>query len=102
MVEILCTTCDSGFVLDQIAYYEEKDKKIAKEETADADYQRDLRYSGPYLDDLEQSLQSGIADYLQEKGITTELARFIQSYVKETKEPSEYKRWLEGLKKFVE
>ena len=52
MVEILCTTCDSGFVLDQIAYYEEKDKKIAKEETADADYQRDLRYSGPYLDDL--------------------------------------------------
>jgi len=33
VVEILCTTCDSGFVLDQIAYYEEKDKKIAKEET---------------------------------------------------------------------
>jgi hypothetical protein len=101
VIEVRCSTCDVGFDIDQIAFFDDKDKKIAKDETADADYQRDLRYAGPHLDDLEVDLQDGIKNYLNDLGINTGLARYIQQYVKETKEPTEYKRWIAGLLKFM-
>ena len=43
VIEVQCTTDDMGFEIDQLAYFEDKERKIAKEETAEADYQRDLR-----------------------------------------------------------
>jgi complement component 1 Q subcomponent-binding protein len=101
VIEVQCTTDDMGFEIDQLAYFEDKERKIAKEETAEADYQRDLRYAGPNLDDLESSLQSELTKYMESRGITEELSQFIQDYVKNVKEPSEYKRWLNGLHNFV-
>ena len=58
-------------------------------------------YAGPNLDDLESSLQSELTKYMESRGITEELSQFIQDYVKNVKEPSEYKRWLNGLHNFV-
>eukprot|EP00906_Rhabdomonas_costata_P031698 RCo044732 len=102
VIEVRCKTCDQGYDIESVAFFEEKDKKIAEEETAEADYQRDLRYGGPHLDDLEEDLQTSLGEFLQEKGITVELARFIQAFIKETKEPKEYARWVAGLLKFVQ
>lgn len=102
VVEFQCRTAEAGFDVESVATFDEKEKKVAKEESAEADYQRDLKYSGPALEDLEAELQDGIAEFLEDRGINEDMARYIQTYVKESKEPAEYLRWLQGLQKFVE
>ena len=102
VLEFQCRTAEAGYDVESLAVFDEKEKKIAKDETAEADYARDLKYAGPALEDLEGDLQEGIAEYLEERNINEDLARFIQNYVKEKKEPEEYVRWLQGLHKFLQ
>lgn len=57
-------------------------------------------YSGPDFEDLENSLQESMDEYLAEIGITDEVYDFIDSSAID-KELREYMRWLENLKDFM-
>eukprot|EP00992_Anisonema_acinus_P000482 TRINITY_DN10170_c0_g1_i1.p1 TRINITY_DN10170_c0_g1~~TRINITY_DN10170_c0_g1_i1.p1 ORF type:complete len:209 (-),score=38.21 TRINITY_DN10170_c0_g1_i1:70-696(-) len=100
VVEAECRTVDVGFDIEAFRWYDEKDKKVAKDETAEADYTREMRYKGPNLDDLEEDLQQNLVGLLEERGIDVDFCRFLQQYAKNVKEPAEYERWLNGLHKF--
>jgi len=57
-------------------------------------------YNGPDFEDLDNSLQESMDEYLAEIGITDEIYDFIDSSAVD-KELREYMRWLENLKEFM-
>ena len=59
-----------------------------------------VTYLGPKFDDLAEELQDSFADYLEDRGLTEGLNDFIHEYA-QWKEQSEYMRWLENVKKFL-
>lgn len=53
------------------------------------------------LRELDDELQDAIYDFLEERGIDDDLAVFLHRYMK-NKDKTEYLRWMEILKSFVE
>ncbi|KAJ1645668.1 Mitochondrial acidic protein mam33 [Dispira simplex] len=84
--------------VDHISVYE--DNKMAKSQTAEADYQRRGYYMGPTFGYLDEDLKASFEKYLEERGIDGELALFIPDYI-EHKEQTEYTRWLNQVHNFV-
>ncbi|KIK68621.1 hypothetical protein GYMLUDRAFT_36089 [Collybiopsis luxurians FD-317 M1] len=92
--------CQEGqFVVDNIASY--KEGSLATDSTAEGDWKRRGIYMGPQFDTLDIGLQEEFDKFLQERGIDENLALFIPEFA-EFKEQSEYIRWLEGVKGFVD
>merc|ERR1712085_106122 len=57
-------------------------------------------YSGPDFEDLEETLQGSLDEYLAEIGVSDEIYDFIDAAAMD-KELREYKRWLENLQTFM-
>ncbi|CAJ1951383.1 unnamed protein product [Sphenostylis stenocarpa] len=58
-------------------------------------------YTGPEFTDLDDSLQDGLYDFLEVRGINDELAVFLHQYMKH-KDKTEVVRWMERVKSFIE
>ncbi|KAG0175317.1 Mitochondrial acidic protein mam33 [Apophysomyces sp. BC1034] len=89
---------DGEVSIESVIFY--KDAKLAREQSAEADWQRRGQYIGPQFDELDEGLQSLFGRYLEERGINTALATFLPDYV-DYKEQKEYVQWLKGVKNFV-
>jgi len=96
-VDMMCQ--EGQFILDNIAYY--KDGSLVNHSTAEADWQRRGIYMGPQFDTLDVTLQEEFDKFLQERGVDEALALFIPEFA-EYKEQTEYVRWLDGVKTFVD
>jgi len=59
-----------------------------------------IEYEGPNFEDLEENLQEGFFEYLHERGVDYDFARFLFT-VAIDKEQREYMNWLKDIKKFV-
>ena len=59
-----------------------------------------VEYEGPNFEDLEENLQEGFFDYLHERGINYDFARYLFT-VAIDKEQREYMTWLKDLETFV-
>ncbi|QDZ18071.1 mitochondrial glycoprotein [Chloropicon primus] len=59
-----------------------------------------LEYEGPNFEDLEENLQEGFFEYLHERGIDYEFARYLFT-VAIDKEQREYMNWLKDIQSFV-
>ncbi|KAJ1957892.1 Mitochondrial acidic protein mam33 [Dispira parvispora] len=92
------TAEDGDYGVDHISVYE--DNKMAKNQTAEADYQRRGYYMGPTFGFLDDDLKASFEKYLEERGIDGEMALFIPDYI-EHKEQAEYTRWLNQVRNFV-
>lgn len=57
-------------------------------------------YGGPTFEDLEESLQDELLNYLADRNINDDLAFFVLSYGRE-KEQKEYLRWLKSVEEFT-
>jgi len=57
-------------------------------------------YNGPEFDDLEETLQEAMDEYLAEVGVNNEICDFIDASSVD-KEHREYMRWLENVKSFM-
>ncbi|KZS96208.1 mitochondrial glyco protein [Sistotremastrum niveocremeum HHB9708] len=90
---------DGSVVIDNVSWY--RDGKLATDLTAEGDWQRRGLYIGPQYDQLDAGVQGAIEAYLQERGVTDELAAFIEEYG-EWKEQKEYVDWLSNVKGFIE
>lgn len=51
--------------------------------------------------ELDDELQDSLYDFLEARGINDELAEYLHQYMK-NKDKTEYIRWMETLKSFVE
>ena len=91
---------DSGeFRIESVAHLPSAD--IPEAQIADAPSSSEKLYSGPQFPQLDEELQALLENYLNERGIDTQLAMFIPEYI-DVKEQKEYLRWLEQVRKFVE
>ncbi|UZJ56003.1 hypothetical protein CBS101457_005323 [Exobasidium rhododendri] len=89
---------DATFSIENISFY--KDSKLATELTAEADWARRGLYIGPQFETLDETVQAQFESFLEERGISTDLAMFIPNFA-EYKEQREYCSWLENVKDFV-
>ncbi|KAI3613954.1 regulatory protein suaprga1 [Moniliophthora roreri] len=92
-------TQEGGFIVDNVTYY--RDTKLATELSAEADWKRRGIYLGPQFETLDVGLQEEIERWLNERGVNESIATFIPEYA-EWKEQSEYVKWLEGVKGFID
>mmetsp|Transcript_10504 Transcript_10504/g.26654 ORF Transcript_10504/g.26654 Transcript_10504/m.26654 type:complete len:273 (+) Transcript_10504:156-974(+) len=60
-----------------------------------------IEYEGPNFNDLEDDLQDGFIDYLNERGVDFEFVQYLFALAVD-KEQREYMSWLENVKKFIE
>ncbi|CAN6939027.1 unnamed protein product [Brassica oleracea] len=58
-------------------------------------------YGGPEFEELDDELQDALYQFLEERGISDELAVFLHRYMK-NKSKFEYVRWMESVKSYVE
>ncbi|XP_006302695.2 uncharacterized protein At2g39795, mitochondrial [Capsella rubella] len=58
-------------------------------------------YGGPEFEELDDQLQDALYQFLEERGISNELAVFLHQYMK-NKGKGEYVRWMESIKSYVE
>eukprot|EP01026_Neomeris_dumetosa_P083365 TRINITY_DN96689_c0_g1_i1.p2 TRINITY_DN96689_c0_g1~~TRINITY_DN96689_c0_g1_i1.p2 ORF type:complete len:238 (+),score=42.53 TRINITY_DN96689_c0_g1_i1:146-859(+) len=63
-------------------------------------FSSDSFYNGPVFDELDEDLVTGFYDFLDERGIGTELANYLVALVHD-KEQREYQSWLQRVKAFV-
>ncbi|KAI5122105.1 hypothetical protein M0805_002227 [Coniferiporia weirii] len=96
-VDAVCQ--DGAFLVENVSFY--PDAKTGTELTAEADWKRRGLYLGPTFENLDPGVQDEFEKFLDERGINESLALFIPDYA-EYKEQTEYVRWLEGVKKFIE
>lgn len=90
---------DGAFNIQNISFY--RDDKLATDLTADADWARRGLYIGPQFETLDEGVQAQFESFLEERGLSTDLALFIPNFA-EFKEQREYCAWLENVKKFVD
>lgn len=60
----------------------------------------EVPYNGPLFEELEEDVQLGFLDYLNERHVNDDLAVYIAEYA-ELKEGNEYVSFLEKTKDFV-
>eukprot|EP01012_Entosiphon_sulcatum_P000321 TRINITY_DN100508_c0_g1_i1.p1 TRINITY_DN100508_c0_g1~~TRINITY_DN100508_c0_g1_i1.p1 ORF type:complete len:228 (-),score=44.96 TRINITY_DN100508_c0_g1_i1:118-780(-) len=87
-------------IVQRFAHFDEAHAATLVDETAEADYQRDLRYGGPLLADLESDLQEAIAEFLEQRGVNDDIAVWVWDHVR-VKENKEYVRWMKGIQNFL-
>ncbi|KAK4700154.1 hypothetical protein P7C70_g6100, partial [Phenoliferia sp. Uapishka_3] len=90
---------DGLFSISNISFY--NDAKLANGLTAEDDWKRQGLYIGPDFQNLDEAVQTEFENYLEERGINSDLALFIPDFA-EYKEQKEYLTWLTSVKKFVE
>ncbi|KAF2086328.1 mitochondrial glyco protein [Saccharata proteae CBS 121410] len=89
---------DSQFSISNVNYIPTKD--LVDPSSAEADWKRRNLYLGPPFGNLDEDLQILLEDYLNARGVNTQMALFIPDYV-DFKEQREYVQWLENVKNFV-
>lgn len=93
------TVQDGAFFIDQVNFYKDGAKLLA-DDTAEGDWVRAGRYSGPVFEDLDEDLQDSFHKVLEERGLNESVANFMMDYI-EYKEQLEYMRWLKNVENFV-
>lgn len=62
---------------------------------------RQSRYAGPPFEQLDEQVQETFEEYLNARGITSQLANAIPDYI-DVKEQKEYLAWLNRVRNFAE
>lgn len=86
-------------LIENVTPYESSEVALAN--SADSDYKRRSIYQGPAFANLDESLQSALEQYLDSRGIDSDLASFISDF-SNVRENKEYILWLNKIKNFVE
>ena len=91
---------DSGaFQVQSVTHLPSADIPEAK--IADEPLSSETMYSATPFPQLDEDLQALLENYLNERGVDTDLAVFIPEYI-DSKEQKEYLGWLKKVKDFVE
>lgn len=91
---------EEAFMVDFINYQSDVKSLLNDQILANNEFVDKVKYQGPRFSDLDPALQTALEQYLQTKGLDSELADFIVAY-SEYKEENEYRQWLKNLEKFI-
>ncbi|KAH9823409.1 mitochondrial glycoprotein [Melampsora americana] len=92
------TTDGLSFEIDNVSFYD--DEHLALDESSENDWKRRGLYIGPTFLDLDEDLQTGFTQFLEERGIGSELASVVANLA-EHKEQKEYVSWLSKMSQFI-
>ena len=92
-LSIEATAQQGSITIDNVFYFPTVD--MADPATAEVDWKRRGQYTGPPFGNLDEDLQAMMEDWIESRGIDTQLALFVPNYI-DYKEQREYKSWLEG------
>ncbi|KAK4124602.1 mitochondrial glycoprotein [Parathielavia appendiculata] len=90
---------DGAIVVENLYYY--ADPKLAHSSDANAVHAAQDTYPGPPFGSLDEDLQILMERYLEERGVTQQLALFAPDYM-DYKEQKEYVAWLQNVKGFID
>ncbi|KAJ3359689.1 Mitochondrial acidic protein mam33 [Kappamyces sp. JEL0680] len=97
-LEVTSTVQGESFFIDNVSYI--ASAKLAQDQTAEGDWSRRGKFSGPVFADLDESVIESFHQYIEERGFDKELAEFITNYVV-AKEQKEYVAWLQKVSDFI-
>ncbi|RNF16573.1 p22 protein precursor [Trypanosoma conorhini] len=89
---------DGGVVMRNISFL--NDSKLALDESPEASLKRERLYEGPALDELDGDLVDALTSYLNDRGLTEDVCKFMEAY-SFWAEQAEYEEWLSGINRFV-
>ena len=90
---IEATAHQGNITIDNVYHFPTVD--MADPKSADVDWKRRGHYTGPPFSNLDEDLQVLMENWVESRGINTELALFVLEYI-DYKEQREYKSWLES------
>lgn len=90
---IEATAQQGSVTIDNIYYF--PTTEMADPTTADVEWKRRGQYTGPPFGDLDEDLQILMENWIESRGINTQMALFVLNYI-DYKEQREYKSWLES------
>lgn len=80
---------------------DDEDGEEGEEEEEKGEIDEDTEnYSGPDFDELDETLQQAFLDYLEERGVTSELGQYLRSACVD-KSSREYVAWLQKVRDWV-
>ena len=97
-MQISASIMQGSIVVENVHYYE--NAELAHSKSAELQGQAQERYGGPSFGTLDEDLQILMERYLEDRGITQNLAYFVPQYM-ELKEQKEYLKWLNNVKSFI-
>lgn len=98
-LSIECVIQSNLLLIENVTPYESAE--LALSATAESDYKRREVFQGPAFSNLDENLQSALEQYLESRGVDSDLANFISDY-SSIRENEEYILWLKKIQKFVE
>lgn len=97
-IEVSTTVQGQSFFIDNVAFI--PSSQLALDQTAEGDWARRGRYTGPVFADLDEDLVETFHSFIEERGFDAPLAEFISDYVVR-KEQDEYVSWLGNVESFL-
>jgi hypothetical protein len=94
MMTFSCEADGTGITIRHVNL---SDAEEAEEDEDELEYSP---YTGPVFDELDDTLQQAFADYLEERGITSEFGVYLMELVHDKLEV-EYMNWLQRARDFV-
>ncbi len=76
------------------------DEEEEEEEEGEDSEEGSDQYVGPPFEELDDTLQQAFLDYLEERGVTAELGRYLQKLLAD-KAATEYQAWLQRMRDFI-
>lgn len=98
-LSIECVIESNLLLIENLTPYDSAE--IALAANAEGDYKRREVFQGPAFSNLDENLQSALEQYLESRGIDSDLANFISDY-SSIRENEEYILWLKKIQNFVE
>lgn len=100
-VEFMLTSVDSEIVLDGMAVHSNRaDLVVAMTRKKSCVVDKELRYRGPYINELDEDFADEIMNYLDERGVHNTFAEFIRDLA-HTVEQAEYEHFLKLIRAFA-
>ena len=91
-------TVEDELVIIEVAHF--KDAAAAKDRSLKGVAERENVYSGPVVNQLDESVTNGFVSYRQDRGVDDQFASFVVQYAFWL-EQGEYENWLGSVSKFV-
>lgn len=100
-LEFMLTSVDAELVLDGMAVHSTyEDLQIAMTRSAKCIADTNLRYRGPYINELDEDFADELMNYLDDRGVHNTFAEFIQQQA-HVSEQLEYEHFLKIVRAFA-
>lgn len=100
-LEFMLTSVDCELVFDGLAVHSTREElEVAMTQSAAARKQRDDKYRGPFINELDEDFADELMNYLDDRGVDNTFAEYLMQQAHWI-EQLEYENWLKLLRAFA-